>query len=54
MKWYGSHVGGQALFLDPYIVARKLLEWVEEDAPFGDLATGYTVPQGLWARAVIV
>ncbi|ABM80535.1 Nicotinate-nucleotide pyrophosphorylase [Hyperthermus butylicus DSM 5456] len=42
------------MFLDPYTVAEKLLEWVEEDAPFGDLTTGYTVPRGLWARAVVV
>ncbi len=36
------------------VLARRILEWVEEDAPLGDLTSDFVVPRGRVARAVVV
>lgn len=40
--------------MDPHTLASKILEWVEEDAPFGDLTSEALLPEDVRARAVIV
>jgi len=40
--------------LDPHILASKILEWVREDAPFGDITTELLVPEGRSVEAVII
>ncbi|QOJ78700.1 carboxylating nicotinate-nucleotide diphosphorylase [Infirmifilum lucidum] len=36
------------------VLAEKILKWVEEDAPLGDLTSDFVVPRGSVARAVIL
>lgn len=41
------------MLIDPHTVAKHLLGWVEEDAPFGDITTYHTVPRNVEARAIV-
>ncbi len=40
--------------MDPYILAKRILEWVEEDAPLGDITSEYLVPEGTKVEAAII
>ena len=40
--------------MDPYMLAKKLISWVEEDAPFGDVTSELLIPSNSQVRAVIV
>ncbi len=40
--------------MEPYIIALKLIEWIEEDSPFGDLTSEILVPRGLTVEASII
>ncbi|GAB6148800.1 carboxylating nicotinate-nucleotide diphosphorylase [Stetteria hydrogenophila] len=39
--------------MHPALLASKLLEWLEEDAPHGDLTSEAVVPRGVAVRAVV-
>lgn len=39
--------------MHPQLLAEKILEWVREDAPHGDLTSEALVPRGLRVRAVV-
>ena len=40
--------------MDPYILAKRILEWVEEDAPLGDITSEYLAPEGTKVEAAII
>ena len=40
--------------LDPYVIASKIVEWVHEDAPFGDLTTELLIPSGSLIEAEVI
>jgi len=40
--------------MDPYVLARRILDWVAEDAPLGDLTSEYLVSKDVDVEAVIV
>ena len=40
--------------IDARILARKILEWIEEDAPFGDITTRLVIPRDARVRGEVV